>query len=64
MKDNLLTDDSVEYLTLLSKERPPLQVLDLSKNQLSAKGIVRILKAGVCEKLEIQENKIGLHALI
>ena len=39
-------------------------MLDLSKNQLSAKGIVRILKAGVCEKLEIQENKIGLHALI
>lgn len=64
MKDNLLTDDSVEHLTSLSKKRPPLQTLDVSKNQLSAKGIVRILKEGVCEKLEIQENRVGIHALI
>jgi hypothetical protein len=39
-------------------------MLDVSKNQLSAKGMVQILKAGVCEKLEIQENRVGLHALI
>jgi len=64
VKDNLLTDDSVEHLASLSKKRPPLNTLDVSKNQLSAKGMVRILKAGVCEKLEIQENRVGVHALI
>ena len=64
LSDNLLTDDCVEYLTKFSENREKLSLLDLSKNKITSKGFVRLIKAaGLCERLDVQENKIGLHAL-
>ncbi len=63
--DNQLTDDSVDFLTSFCEKIQdfPLNNLDLSKNNITTKGIVRLLKADMSKKVDISENKIGLHAL-
>ncbi len=64
ISNNLLTDDILMFLVRgFGNRKQKLHTINLSNNQFTAKAMGHLLFSDVCQKLEIEDNRVGLHVL-